>query len=114
GAVAPGHEQRVVGIAEALAGSLLERPEMLLDLLLEPVGQAPGARHLRAAGIGRDREPRRNRDPELGYLGQSDPLAAEELPTAVGRLVEVVDVFLGCQGGDRLTNALQSRALCPD
>ena len=45
-------------VAEALAGLLLERAEVLLDLLFEPVRQRLAVRHVRAAGVGRDREAR--------------------------------------------------------
>ena len=37
-------EQRVLGVAEPLAGLLLEPGERLVDLLVEPVGDAPSPR----------------------------------------------------------------------
>ena len=49
-------------------------------------------RHAGAAGVGRDREAGGNRNPELRHLGEPDALAAEQVPAAVGGLVEVVDV----------------------
>ena len=45
-----------------------------------------------AAGVGRDREPGRDGQPHQRHLREPDPLAAEQLAPAVGRLVEVVDV----------------------
>ena len=64
---------------------------MLADLLVEACGQAALA-HVRAAGVGRDREAGRHRDAELRHLGEADPLAAEEIASAVGGLVEGVYV----------------------
>jgi hypothetical protein len=91
GARAHGDEERVGRVAEAPAGLLLERAQMLVDLGLEPVGQLAAGLHVRAAGVGRDREPARNRHSELRHLGQADALAAEQLTAPVGGLVEVVD-----------------------
>ena len=67
------------------------RAHVLVDLLLEPRRQV-AARHVRAAGVGRDREPGRDGNAQLRHLGETDALAAEELAAAVGGLVEVVDV----------------------
>ena len=47
--------------------------------------------HRRAAGVGRDRESGRDRDPERGHLGEVDPLAAEEPRALPGVLVVGVD-----------------------
>ncbi len=74
-----------------LPASLLEPLDVLGDLLVEPLDLAAGG-HVGAAGVGRDREAGRNGDPELRHLGEPDPLAAEKLPSALGGLVEVVDV----------------------
>ena len=46
--------------------------EVLVDLRLEPVRQRLAVRHVRAAGVGRDREARRNRDAHLRHLGEAD------------------------------------------
>ena len=54
-------EQRVVRVAEPLAGLLLEPRERLGDLLVEPVGLARPALHVGDARLGRDREARRAR-----------------------------------------------------
>ena len=66
---------------------------MRVDLRVEPLDLAAG-RHVRAAGVGRDREAGGNGDAELRHLGEADPLAAEELATTLGGLVEVVDVVV--------------------
>jgi len=49
---------------------------VLRDLLVEPFDDAAGG-HVGAAGLGRDREPGRHRNPELGHLRQPDSFAAE-------------------------------------
>jgi hypothetical protein len=84
-------EQRIVGVAEVLPGLLLEPLDVLRDLLVEAGDFASGG-HVRAAGVGRDRKAGGDRDPELRHLGEPDPLAPEEVPAAVGGLVEVVGV----------------------
>ncbi len=92
GAGADGDEQRVVGVAEALSGRLFEAGEVLVDLRFEALGKLTAGGHVGAAGVRRDREAGRNRDAELRHLGEADPLAAEEVATALRRLVEVIDV----------------------
>ena len=57
-----------------------------------PSGTLPLRGHVGAARVRRDREPGRDRDPELGHLRKADALAAEELAPAPGVLVEVEDV----------------------
>ena len=64
GTRADGDEQRVVGVAEALAGLLLEPRDSGVDLVVEPLDLA-SRRHVRAARVGRDREAGRNGDAEL-------------------------------------------------
>jgi hypothetical protein len=76
--------------AEALAGPLLQPGDVLGDLVLEPVGQLAVGDE-RAARVGRDREPGGHGQAEQRHLGEADPLPAEQLPPAAGRLVEVVD-----------------------
>jgi hypothetical protein len=92
GAGAHRDEERVVRIAEALPGLLLERGQVLVDLALEPVWKRASGRHVGAAGVGRDREPGRHGHAELRHLGEADALAAEQLAPATGVFVEVVDV----------------------
>ena len=85
-------EQRVGGVAEALARPLLERSDVLADLLVEALGHLLRRRHVGAARVGRDREAGRHRHPERGHLGEPDALAAEQLAASGRLLVEVVDV----------------------
>ena len=89
---ANGDEKRVAVVAEALSRAPLECRDVLVDLVVEARGDlAPGCQ-VRAAGIGRDREPVGDRDAELRHLGEADPLPAEELATAARVLAEVEDV----------------------
>ena len=108
---ADGHEQRVVAVAEALPGLLLERGHVRVDLLFEPVRHPAAAAHVRAARLGRDREAGRHGDAQLGHLRQPDPLAAQKLPTALAGLVEVVGVPR--QGRDLVTYAQTALPLQP-
>ena len=71
---ADGDEQRVVAVAEALPGVLLQRAHMRLDLLEQPGRHPPALAHVRAAGLGRDREPRGNRDAERVISASPIPL----------------------------------------
>jgi hypothetical protein len=90
---APGahrHQQRVVGVAEPLAHRLLERGEVLGDLLGEPAGWPP-VLEVVPAGLGGDREPGRHRQPEVGHLGEVGALAAEQVLLVLVALAEVVD-----------------------
>ena len=92
---ADGDEERVVGIAEALARLALEGADVLLDLAVEARRQLPVGAHVRTAGVGRDGEARRDRDAEPGHLGEAGALAAEQLAPTAGVLVEGVDVAHG-------------------
>ena len=83
------------GSPNRLPDSLLERRDVLADLVVEPLRNVLAARHVGAAGIGRDREPGRHGNAERRHLGEADALAAEQLAAARGLLVEVVDVAHG-------------------
>ena len=63
------------------------RANVLGDLGLEAIREV-ALGHVGAAGVGRDRETGGNREPERCHLGEADSLSAEQLPAAVGRLVE--------------------------
>jgi hypothetical protein len=97
GARADGDEQRILRVAEPLAGRLLEAGQVLVDLLGEALREV-AARHVGAAGIGRDREAGGDRDAELRHLREPDPLAAEQLAAALGGLVQAVDVAVRRHG----------------
>ena len=104
---ADGDEQRILRVAEPLAGLFLEARDVVLDLRVEPFDLAAGG-HEGAAGVGRDREAGRHRDAELRHLCEPDALAAEKVAAAVRGLVEVVDVT-GHRGADVLTCRLGAR-----
>ena len=89
---ADGDEERALRVSEAPPRALLECRNTLLDLAVEALGHAAVGGHVRAARFRRDREPRRDRDPELGHLREADALSAEKLAAAPGILVEVEDV----------------------
>ena len=92
GAAANRDEQRVVQVAEALPGPLLERGEMPVHLVVQPLRDVPADGHVRTAGVGRDREPAGDGNAELRHLGEADALAAEKLAPSPRVFVEVVDV----------------------
>ena len=95
GARAHRDEQGVGGVADGLAHGLLEPCPRGGHLGVEALG--PAARHVVAAGVGRDGEPRRDRELECRrHLGQVGALAAQEVlelhrRTGV-RVVEIEDV----------------------
>ncbi len=101
-------EQRIVIRAEPLAGPLLEPRHVLVDLVLEPVGQV-ALDQRRTARVGGDREPRGHRDAHRGHLRQADSLAPQELTAAGRRLIEVVDVAR-CHVEADLTDGLSAGA----
>ena len=80
-------------VAEALAGALLERRDVLVDLVRrDPSGTSPPpARYARHASVVIV-NPSGTGTPSCGHLGEADPLPAEELPTAARVLGEVEDV----------------------
>ena len=91
---AHGDEQRVVGVAELLAGGRLEARERLVDLRRRvPSGSSRPALHVGDARLGRDREARRDavgaEDPR--HLGDVRALAAEQVAHLARALGEVVD-----------------------
>ena len=84
------YEQRVVRVAEALAGLLLEPRERRRDLLLEALWELLAGGLVGAARVGRDREAAGYRDAELRHLRQAASLAPEEGAPALAGLVKVV------------------------
>ena len=88
------HEQRIVARPEPLPRPRLEPPHVLVHLRLQPLRQ-PTAGQVGATRIRRDREPGRNRHPELRHLRQPDPLPAQKLTATLRWLLEVVDVAVG-------------------
>ncbi len=100
---AHGDEQRVLGVAEHLAGQLADIVERLLNLRLQflRIGFVVGVEI--GADRGRNGEARRHRQTEIGHLGEVGALAAEQvahLRPALGLAVaERVDPFAGLGRG---------------
>ena len=72
-------EQRVGGRAEGGAGGLLELLDVLGDLLVDRAGHLLLFLVVDVADLGRDREPRRHRQPGVGHLGEAGAFAAEQI-----------------------------------
>ena len=98
GAGADAHEERVLRVAEALAGALLDLPHRLEDVVPEPVGQLLAGGEVVVARFGRDREAGRGRQAGLRHLGEPGALAPEQVlhrAVALGRAAAPrVDVAL--------------------
>ena len=91
GAGAHRHQERVDRVAQTTAHLGLERPHVRGDLGGEPRGlRAVG--QVGPTGIRRDREAGRDRQAEVGHLGEPGALAAEEVLLVLVSLVEVVHV----------------------
>ncbi len=107
GAGADRDQERVGGIAEALAGALLQAPQRRLHLVGEPGGRLAAGLEIGDAGGGRDREPRGHPlGPEYArHLRHPGALAAEQLAHLPRALLEVVDelLFAGDGIGHQLT-----------
>ena len=92
GAGANGHEQRILGVAEALAHALLQVGAVLgdgVERAFRPHVAGVGVLH---AGLARDGESGRHRQPDVGHLGEVRALAAEHplhLGVALGHIVPV-------------------------
>ena len=93
-----GDEQRVVGVAEPAAHPLLERVQVGVHLVEQPLRNGP-VREVGTARVGRDGEARGHRQPEPGHLREVGALAAEQVREVPAPGLEVVDE-LG--HGDRL------------
>ena len=90
-AAAHRHEQRILVVAELLAGGLLQAAHGLGDLLVQTVGLVTGA-HVLDARLGGDREPGRDAvgAQHAGHLGDVRPLAAEKIAHLLRALGEVI------------------------
>ncbi len=87
------YEQRVVGLAELLAHLLLERVQVGADLLVQGGGLGAGLQE-DLAGLGGDREPRRDRKTQVGHLGQVRALAAKKILEVLVSFSEGVNKLL--------------------
>ena len=76
------HQQRILGIAERLAGELADMVERLFDLRLQRrrIGFVVGVEI--GADRGRNREAGRHRQAEIGHFGEVGALAAEQVAQA--------------------------------
>jgi hypothetical protein len=86
------HEQRVLRVAQPLAGVLLEPRESAVHLLLEVLGLAPVGVHVRDARLGGDREAGRHAvgAEHARHLRDVGSLAAEQIAHLARPLGEVV------------------------
>ena len=106
------NEQRVPGVAEALARPLLEPRDRLVDLAGEAVGERASQLHVLAAGLGRHGEARRHRQADRGHLREADALAAEHLAAEPAPLGEVIDVLHAhCRPGRQFSHSGDAHAL---
>lgn len=94
GAGADGDQQRVVGLPEPLAHALFQRLEVRTHLVAQR-GRRVAAVQVDLAGLGGDREARRDGQPEVGHLGEVRTLAAQKILQILVALGEVVDELLG-------------------
>ena len=85
-------QQRPVGLAELAAHLLLERLQVLADLLGQLFGSLP-LLQVGPARLGADREPRRDRQAQVRHLGQVRALAAQQVALVLAALGEVVHVL---------------------
>ena len=100
GARAHADEQRIGGVAEALAGLALDFAcSASSDVVPQPVGQRLAGGEVVVARLGRDGEAGRHGQAGVGHLGQAGALAAEQVAhrgVAFGApAAEGVDVALG-------------------
>ena len=71
-------EERILEVAELLAGRLLELHDVFEDLLLDVVADLPAVVVIARARFGRNGEALRNGEPETGHFSEVRALAAEE------------------------------------
>src|SRR6185503_13165623 len=110
------HQQRVLQVAERLAGLLLDRGDAGVHLATQHrrIGALVGV--VVGADLGGDGEPGRYRQADAAHLGEVRPLAAEQWlhrAVAVGLLAEEVNVFAGAfRRGRRLLRLGELLCLC--
>lgn len=93
GTGAHGDQQRVVRLAELLAHLRLEGGQVGADLVAQR-GRGLTAGEVDLAGLGGDGEAGRDRQTQVGHLGEVGPLAAEKVLEVAVSLGEVVDELL--------------------
>jgi len=90
---ADGNEQRIVEVAELLAGDLLHLFHILHDLGEDLVVDLAAVLIILGAGLGGDGEALRDRQADVGHLGQVRALTAEQLAhigVALGKQVTIL------------------------
>lgn len=101
-----GDQQRVVRLAELLAHLRLEGGEVRADFLAQR-GRGLAAFEVDLAGLGGDGEAGRDRQTQVGHLGEVGTLAAEkvlEVAVALGEVVDELLIFV-FRHGSRLLEA---------
>ena len=92
------HQERIVGIPEAGFHRAFHLPETVQGLFPHPRGIDLAATVVLDAGFGRDGEPGRHGDPEIGHFGQAGALPAEQFLHLAGpfglSVPEIIDKFL--------------------
>ncbi len=94
GAGAHGHQQRVLLIAELLAGDLLHLGDILHDLRLDLVVDLPAVLVILCAGLGADCEALGHGQAETGHLGKVRALAAQQLAHGTVALSKQVHILV--------------------
>ena len=91
GAGADAHKQRVVRVTEPLASLALEVDHVGANVVPEALRQLPTGGVVGVAGLGGDREARRNRQSGVGHLRQAGALPTQQAAHARVALREGVD-----------------------
>ena len=91
GAGAHRDEQRILGVAELLAGLLLDDAQRGHHLVPQPVGEALAVVVILVAGLGSDSEAGWDGQPGVGHLGDASALAAEQVAHRRVALAEEID-----------------------
>ncbi len=82
-------EQRIGGVAEGLAGHVLNMRDAVGDFSADAVGEGLAVRIISAAHLGRDREAGRHRQANRGHAVKIGTLAAKDILVAANGLVPV-------------------------
>ena len=85
------YQERIGGVAEALAGLHFNFVERAIDLLLHAGRKFAAVFVVGEARLGRDRETRRHGDPGTRHLGGTGAFAAKQIAHGLSALAEEVD-----------------------
>ena len=96
GAGTDGNQQRVLRVAEGLAGNLLHLGQIFIDLVLDILGDLLAVFIVPGAGLGGNGEALGHRHTKIGHLGQVSAFAAQQLPHIPVALREKVNVLMHC------------------